>query len=314
MPIVVRRYSSLTCSIRAACASPRLKARSVGRPRTTSRKWVERSDIASQRSRARAPVVRPISQKKTGTSGSVSSIESGRDEVEGGDQDQYGNGNDGGEDELGEVATEQPLERLHAGDCCGRNLGALGAVERGRVPLQPGGDEVEPELRDDTRGRVGADRLEAPGRGGTRDDHGHEESQRRCDVREGGAVEAACDHAREQHGLGENEKGGNDSENRVGSESDARGARATKETRVESSHTSESTNATIGTVGRSVAWLKPVDGASGAATGRLASARRRSVPTRRHAHASSAESTRFGPSSSAGLRTGPPFPTRARKT
>src|SRR5262249_59314095 len=39
--IVARRYSSLAASILVASASPRSNARSVGRPRTTSRKCVE---------------------------------------------------------------------------------------------------------------------------------------------------------------------------------------------------------------------------------------------------------------------------------
>ena len=66
--------SSLTRAIRSLWASPRLNARSVGRPRTTSRKWLASRDIACQRARARLAVERPISQKKTGTSGRVSSI------------------------------------------------------------------------------------------------------------------------------------------------------------------------------------------------------------------------------------------------
>ena len=170
--------------------------------------------------------------------------EPGRDEVEGGDQDQDGNGNDCGEDELGEIATEQSLERLDAGDRGGRDLGALGPVERRRIPLQPRADEVEPELRDDAGRCVGADRLEPPGRR-ARATHDHEEErQGRRDVREGGAVERPCHDPREQHGLGEHEQGGNDPEHRVGPEGDAGGARTMEETRVEGSHTSESTSAT----------------------------------------------------------------------
>ena len=55
VPIVVRRYSSLTSAIRAVCARERLNARSVGSPRTTSRKWFESTASACQRSR-RAPL------------------------------------------------------------------------------------------------------------------------------------------------------------------------------------------------------------------------------------------------------------------
>ena len=53
VPIVARRYSSLTSSICSACAWPRLNARRVGSPRTTSRKCV-----ASSRSAAPALAVR----------------------------------------------------------------------------------------------------------------------------------------------------------------------------------------------------------------------------------------------------------------
>ena len=62
--------------MRSAWASPRLKARSVGRPRTTSRKCDESSDSSCQRASARRSVVRPISHMKTGTRGRVSSISS----------------------------------------------------------------------------------------------------------------------------------------------------------------------------------------------------------------------------------------------
>ena len=74
VPIVAARWRSLTSAIVSACACPRLKARSVGRPRTTSRKWLESRRNACQRSRARCSLARPMSHMKTGTSGSVSAI------------------------------------------------------------------------------------------------------------------------------------------------------------------------------------------------------------------------------------------------
>ena len=43
VPIVVRRYSSAASAIFGSWASPRLNARRVGRPRTTSRKWAPRT-------------------------------------------------------------------------------------------------------------------------------------------------------------------------------------------------------------------------------------------------------------------------------
>ena len=71
---MVLRYSSLTASIRSACAAPRLKARNVGRPRTTSRKWFDRRASASHRARVFASVYRPISTMNTGISGRVASM------------------------------------------------------------------------------------------------------------------------------------------------------------------------------------------------------------------------------------------------
>ena len=72
--MVARRYRSLTAAICSACARLRLKARSVGSPRTTSAKWFARRDSACQRSCVRRSVYRPMSHMKTGTSGSVTSM------------------------------------------------------------------------------------------------------------------------------------------------------------------------------------------------------------------------------------------------
>ena len=72
--IVAARYSSLAAAIRSACAAPRLNARSVGSPRTTSRKWFESRASARHRARVRASVDRPISAMNTGISGSVTSM------------------------------------------------------------------------------------------------------------------------------------------------------------------------------------------------------------------------------------------------
>ena len=61
---------------RAPSSSARLNARSVGSPRTTSRKCTDRRRSACQRSRVCCSVARPISHMNTGTSGSVSVISS----------------------------------------------------------------------------------------------------------------------------------------------------------------------------------------------------------------------------------------------
>ena len=56
VPIVASRYRSLVSPMAAVWAFERLNARSVGSPRTTSRKCVERACRAYQRSRVRSSV------------------------------------------------------------------------------------------------------------------------------------------------------------------------------------------------------------------------------------------------------------------
>jgi hypothetical protein len=74
VPMVVRRYRSVTSRMVSSWAVPRLKARRVGRPRTTSRKWVSSATSARQFSRERAPAERPMSAMKTGMTGRVTSM------------------------------------------------------------------------------------------------------------------------------------------------------------------------------------------------------------------------------------------------
>ena len=105
VPIVVAPVA-LARPPRSPAPAPalRLKARSVGSPRTTSRKCVERSRSACQRSRVRSSVKRPISHMKTGTSGRVSEHHERRGEVDRRDPGEDHHRDDAGEHELGEVA------------------------------------------------------------------------------------------------------------------------------------------------------------------------------------------------------------------
>ena len=111
--------------------------------------------------RARS-VYRPTSHMKTGTSGSVSSITpAARRSIEAtsaSDRDR----DDRGEHGLRDVPRERRLERVHAGHGRGRDLRALRAVERGRLPSESRLDDVEAELRDDLTGRPPPGDLEAP--------------------------------------------------------------------------------------------------------------------------------------------------------
>ena len=163
------------------------------------------------------------------------------DEVERGDEDENGDRHHDREHELRQGAAEQPCQRVDAGDGGGRDLGALGSVERGRIALQPGRDEVEPQLRQHPGRSVGADRLESPGRARPRHDHDGEQHERRRHVRERGAVERARGDAGKEDGLREDEERGHDAEGGIGSERNACGARAAEEARIERSHDSEST-------------------------------------------------------------------------
>jgi hypothetical protein len=58
----------------SVCAPPRLKARRVGSPRTTSRKYAESPTSACQLARDRALADRPIRAMNTGTTGSVTTM------------------------------------------------------------------------------------------------------------------------------------------------------------------------------------------------------------------------------------------------
>jgi hypothetical protein len=76
VPMVVRRYRSVTSRIPVSWALPRLKARRLGRPRTTSRNQPDSPARASKLARARAPADRPMGAMNTGITGRVTAMSS----------------------------------------------------------------------------------------------------------------------------------------------------------------------------------------------------------------------------------------------
>ena len=88
--------------------------------------------------------------------------DSRREEIDRRDQDEHGDRDDDRENDLREVARERRLQRVDAGDCGRRDLRALSAVERRRLPSKPRLDDVEPKLGDHVAGRPPAGDLEAP--------------------------------------------------------------------------------------------------------------------------------------------------------
>ena len=148
--------------------------------------------------------------------------EPGRDEVERGHEREDGNRDDDGEHDLRQVAGVGGLERVDARDGGRRHLGALDAVEGGRLALQAPLDEVEPQRREDAHGGSSPDGLEAPGCQCPPGDDEDQKHERGGHIRQRRAVEGPGGDARDQDGLGEDEERGGDPEYDVGAEGDAR--------------------------------------------------------------------------------------------
>ena len=178
---MARRWRSLISAIRAASVRARPAARSVGSPRTTSRKWVDRRRSSCQRSRVRCSVYSPISHMNTGTSGSVSNMISADSRSIGSDPEQHRDRHEAGEHDLGQVAGEIGLERLDALDRRRGDLARLGAVEGCRLRAKPPLREGKAQLGEGRRRAAPAGDLEAPGeRPAPRED---DPEQRRCQRR-----------------------------------------------------------------------------------------------------------------------------------
>ena len=106
VPIVARRYRSLDSAIASACAAPRLNARSVGRPRTTSRKCV---DEQPQRLPALARLLLRIAADQPHEHGYERQREQHDergDRVDRADPHEHGDRDDAGQDDLRQVAAE----------------------------------------------------------------------------------------------------------------------------------------------------------------------------------------------------------------
>ncbi len=204
--------------------APRLNARSVGSPRTTSRKWFESSASACQRSRARRSVWRPTSHMKTGTSGSVRSMTPAASEVDRRDEHEHGDRHDarrgrpaGGSGRTSSPARRRPCTAAVATSALSAPSSAAGC-RRSRASTS-----VEPQLGEHARRGPPPDDLEAPGRARPRRDDERRAGRRAGrDLRERRAVERARGDAREQHRLREHEQRRDDAERRV----DRRAARA----------------------------------------------------------------------------------------
>ena len=163
----------------------------------------------------------------------------GRERVDRGDEHEHGDRDDGCEEDLRQVTGERGLERVDAVHRGRRDLGALGAVERGRVVAQPGLDEVEPQLREDAGRRAPPPGLEAPGCAGARHDHDDEQLERQRHVRERRPVERPCRDPSEQYRLCEDEQRRGEAERGVDPEEQPRRPCATEQARVEETHASE---------------------------------------------------------------------------
>ncbi len=87
-----------------------------------------------------------------------------------------------GEHDLGQVAAEVGLEPVHALNRGGGDLGALGAVERGRLGAQAALDECKPELGEHRPGCAPPCHLESPGEQPTGGEHEHEQDELARDV------------------------------------------------------------------------------------------------------------------------------------
>ena len=135
-------------------------------------------------------------------------------------------------DEPREVGVEC-VDSLNRHRC---DLRARGAVERGRLVVEPPLDQLEPELREDARRRDAARELEAPGENTASGEHEREERQVAGHVVERRAVERTSDDAREQRCLEEDEQCGCEAERDVASEKHTRRPGAAQEARIERAH------------------------------------------------------------------------------
>ena len=150
------------------------------------------------------------------------------------DQDEHGDRNDAGQHDLWEVAREHRLQRVDAGDGRGRDLRALRAVERRRLPSQPSprrassrSSETRPRRHAGRRPRSPTRRAPAPRRQRRGATSGVVTSVER------GAIERARCDASEQDRLREDEQRRDDAERSVRDERHAYRPRAAQEAPIE---------------------------------------------------------------------------------
>ena len=128
-----------------------MNARSVGSPRTTSRKCVESSRSDCQRLARLLLRVAADQPHEHGHERQRREQDERRRDVDGRDPREHRDRHDAGEHDLRQVAGEVRLEAVHALHRGRRDLGARGAVERDRLRAQPLLDEREPQLGEHVR-------------------------------------------------------------------------------------------------------------------------------------------------------------------
>ena len=234
--IVARRYRSLTSPTIAASSRARPNARSVGRPRTTSRKWLESARNACHRSRVRSCGVRADQPHEHRHEWQRQQHDHRGLEVQKRDPGDHQERDDRREHDLRQVAREVAFERLYSLHRDGRDLGAAGAVDRRRMCPQSALDEGQAKLREDAPGRAAASDLHRPGERAPHRECDYEQGELRPELAQRRAVEGSRgdpgEHRRsEQHG-----EGGADPERGVEDQQRPRRLCPAEQARVESAH------------------------------------------------------------------------------
>ena len=223
VPIVARRYSSLTSRDALRLRAPRLNARSVGRPRTTSRKWPDEERQRLPALSSAALGVAPDEPHEQRDERQRQQHHARGEEVDRGDEREHRDRHDDREHDLREVTGEGRLERVHA-----RRRPRSRPPRSARRRAQPAGSAAAVSTRSSRscgehvrrRPTPATSKPQAATR--TRDDDGAEDDERRRHIGERSAVERARGDAREQHRLREHEQRHDDAERGVGGEQHSR--------------------------------------------------------------------------------------------
>ena len=159
-----------------------------------------------------------------------------RNEIDRRDPCDHRERNEQGEHELRDEPREVGVECVDSLNRHRCDLRARGIIERGRLVVEPPLDQLEPELREDARGRDAAHKLEAPGEDTAAREHHSEEHQVAGHVVERRAVEGAGDDTCEQRCLEKDEQCGREAECDVRCEECSRRPGTAQEARIERAH------------------------------------------------------------------------------